>query len=294
MSLWGVFRDLWLEGRNQLKRDRFRRQNVLITGGSSGIGLATAVEFGKLGANLFLAARHKDRLAAAAQKIKYRLGSAVPVVTLPVDVGARAEMEAVVHRVGQQYGGLHTLINNAGMVLPALLADQSVEDMERVMQVNFWGMLYAVKAAWPYLTAAQHGHLGFVSSVAGYLGLIGYASYSPTKFAIAGLAECLRMEARDCGIGVTVVYPPDTDTPLLAYERAQMPLETRAINQTARVLSPEEVAKKFVRGMINCRFEVFCSFETRLYRWIRTLAPRLYFRVLDGVVARDRRKRGIS
>ena len=276
-----------------MKQERFRGQNVLITGGSSGIGLATAIEFGKLGANLFLVARHQERLAAAVQEVKHRVNSEVQVVTLPADVGVRAEIAAVVQRVGTEYGGLHTLINNAGMVLPSRLADQSVEDVERVMQVNYLGMLYAVKAAWPYLVAARNGHIGFVSSVAGYLGLIGYSSYSPTKFAIVGLAECLRMEAKDYHLGVTVIYPPDTDTPQLAYERAHMLPESRAINESATATTPAVVAKKFVQGIINYRFEVFCNLETRLFRWARVLIPGLYFQVIDGIVAKDRRKRGV-
>jgi len=276
-----------------LRRERFRGKNVLITGGSSGIGLATAVEFGKLGANLFLVARHQDRLDAAAQEVKRRAGPAAQVVTLQADVAAREQIEAAIHRVGTEYGGLHTLINNAGMVLPGLLADLALDDLERVMQVNYLGMLYAVKAAWPYLVAAQNGHIGFVSSVAGYLGLIGNGAYSPPKFAIVGLAECLRMEAGDCGIGVTVVFPPDTDTPQLRYERERMPAEAKAINETASMLQPEVVAKKFVDGMVSYRFEVFCNFETRFFRWARAVAPGLYFWVIDGIVARDRRRRGV-
>jgi 3-dehydrosphinganine reductase len=172
--------------------------------------------------------------------------------------------------------------------------DTTPEDLEHIMRVNYFGMLYATKAAWPYLKAAGDGHIGFVASVAGYLGMIGYGAYAPTKFAVAGLAECLRMEAADDGIGVTIIFPPDTDTPQLKYENETALPETLAIKQGAGVMAPEAVAEKFVRGIVNGRYEVFCDFESKFFRWIKVTWPGLYFKVLDGIVAKDRRRRGIG
>lgn len=277
-----------------MKKDRFRGKNVLITGGSSGIGLEIAVAFGRLGANLFLVARNETRLHEATNKIKDRVGPDVQIHTLQADVGTREEIEAAIHTIGDDYGGLHTLINNAGIFLPGRLEDNSFEALERIMRVNYFGMLYAVKAAWPYLKAAQNGHIGFVSSVAGYTGFIGYGAYSPTKFAVAGLAECLRMEAAEYGIGVTIVFPPDTDTPQLQYELENSLPESLALKGNARVLTPEVVAQKFVDGICSYRFEVFCDFESRFIRWIKVTWPGLYFKVIDRLVANDRRKRDSS
>ena len=277
-----------------MQSERFRGRNVLITGGSSGIGLETAVIFGKLGANLFLVARNQGRLAEAAETIRRRVGTGSQVVTLPADVGAREEIEGVIHTVGREYGGLHTLINNAGMFISGRVKDSSVEDLEQIMMVNYFGMVFASKAAWPYLKAAGRGHIGFVASVAGYLGMIGYGGYAPTKFAVAGLAECLRMEAAEDGIGVTIVFPPDTDTPQLHYENETALPENLALKQGSRVLPPELVAEKFVNGIVNNQFEVMCSLESRFYRWMKATWPGLYFWVLDGIVARDRRRRGVT
>lgn len=276
-----------------MKTGRFKGQNVCITGGSSGIGLEVAVLFGRLGANLFLVARNPARLQQAVEIIHRRAGPSVLVTPLPADVGVREQIEGVIHRVGREYGGLHTLINNAGVFEPGRLVDLPAATFERLMQVNYFGMLYATRAAWPYLTAARKGHIGLVSSVAGYLGLIGYGAYSPTKFAVAGLAECLRMEAADAGVGVTILFPPDTDTPQLKYENAHALPETLALKGGSAVMSPQAVAQKFVNGICRYRFEVHCNFESKFIRWIKVTWPGLYYRIIDSIVARDRRKRGV-
>jgi 3-dehydrosphinganine reductase len=277
-----------------MKKARFSGKNVLITGGSSGIGLEIAIAFGRWGANLFLVARNKARLDEAEKKIKDRLlGTEVQVNTFQADVSVREQIEAVIHQVGNEDGGLHTLINNAGIFLPGLVEDNTLEDLEHIMRVNYFGMLYATKAAWPYLKAAQNGHLGFVSSVAGYTGMIGYGAYAPTKFAIAGLVECLRMEAADHRIGVTIVFPPDTDTPQLHYENANALPECLALKQSTQVMKPEVVAQKFVDGIVNYQFEVLCNFESRFIRWVKAMWPGLYFKILDNIVAKDRRKRRV-
>jgi 3-dehydrosphinganine reductase len=276
-----------------MKEERFRGKNVLITGGSSGIGLEIAMAFGKLGADLFLVARNKARLDEAKKRIKDRVGTDVQFYIFQADVSVREQIEAVIHKVGNEYNGLHTLINNAGIFLPGRVEDNPIEDLEHIMRVNYFGTLYATKAAWPYLKAAQNGHLGFVSSVAGYAGAIGYGAYAPTKFAIAGLAECLRMEAADHGIGVTIVFPPDTDTPQLHYENENTLPECLALKKSTRVMRPEAVAQKFVEGIVNYQFEVLCNFESKYIRWVKAMWPGLYFKILDDIVAKDRRKRRV-
>jgi 3-dehydrosphinganine reductase len=277
-----------------MKTDRFTGKNVLITGGSSGIGLEIAVAFGRLGANLFLVARDKDRLQQAARQVKARVAESIEVKTFASDVSVREQIEGVIHLVGRDCGGLHTLINNAGIFLPGRVVDNRIDALEQIMRINYFGALYAVLAAWPYLEATQTGHIGFVSSVAGYAGAIGYGAYAPTKFAITGLAECLRMEAADCGIGVTIVFPPDTDTPQLHYENEHTLPESMALKKGTQVLSAEVVAQKFVDGICQHRFEVFCNLEGRFIRWFKATWPGLYFRMMDRIVARDRLKRGAA
>lgn len=269
---------------------RFRHRNVVITGGSSGIGLAIAEQFAALGAKLVLIARRGEQLERAAQIVRSK--NRAQVATFCADVGNREQIQRVIHKIGEEYGGIHTLIANAGFSYGGRFEDNAIERLEREMQVNYFGMVYAIKAAWPYIKAAEAGHLGLVSSVGGYLGAYGYSSYSPTKFAVTGLAECLRMEAADYGIGVTVLFPPDTDTPMLQRERENTLPECLALSSHSGLMQPEQVAQQFVAAVINYRFEVICNLESRLLRIYKALFPRRYYKFLDHIVARDRRRRG--
>jgi 3-dehydrosphinganine reductase len=273
-----------------MKTTRFLGKNVLITGGSSGIGLETAIEFGKLGAHLFLMARNVERLQDAVKQIQKKLGEHTRVVPIVADVSIKEQVEAGVHKVAREHGGIHTLIANAGILSTGLMENMDKNTMEHIMAVNYFGAVYATQAAWPYLKLSQNGHIGFVSSVAGYVGIIGYGAYCATKFAMAGFAESLRMEAQPYNIGVTVVFPPDTDTPMLEEEHKHAIPEALALSKHASVLSPQQVAKKFVKGIIAHRFEVFCNLESRFIRICRALCPSVYFHIIDYLVERERRK----
>ena len=191
----------------------YKDKVVVITGGSSGIGLAVAKEFAREGAELLLIARNKEKLAGAKSMLE-KISTAT-VSILSADVSNKEEIINAINEVGNKYGRIDVLINCAGIITCGRFADQPVDDLEKCIQVNYLGSLYTSKAAWPYLAAAK-GRLSFVSSVACYMGLIGYSSYAPGKFALAGLAECLKMESKKDAIKVSIIYPPDTDTPLFA------------------------------------------------------------------------------
>lgn len=253
--------------------DRFYRQNVVITGGSSGIGLATAIEFGKLGSRLFLLARNMERLRQAVVTIQQQVNADVIVVPIQIDVTKPETIYQAIHNIADQYQGIHTLINNAGIIKIGTFSSLTWQDLQEVMAVNYWGTVVATQAAWPYLIQAKSGHIGFVASVASYLGLLGYGAYTPTKFAMAGLAQCLWPEAQNYGLGITIVYPPDTDTPQLAEENRLILPELAKVKQHGKVLSPQRVAKYFVQGIQKNRIEVFCDWQSRWIRYLTTIWP---------------------
>jgi 3-dehydrosphinganine reductase len=271
-----------------------RDQNVIITGGSSGIGLATARQLGRLGARLHLLARDPERLEAARRSLLMDLGSDAPIRTHSVDVSDQPAVTATIRAIGDA-GGIAALVCSAGIMRVGRFEDLPIEDFETVLRTNYLGTLHSILAAWPYLKAAGQASgqasLGLVSSVAGYTGIYGYTAYAPTKFAIAGLAESLRMEARPAGIRVTVVFPPDTDTPLLEYERAHAPAETRAVTAGASQMTAAAVAEKFVAAMVRGKFEVYCNGESRLIRVVKALLPGTYYRVLDRLAGKAGRAR---
>ena len=255
-------------------RDGYHKNKiVVITGGSSGIGLAVAKEFATQGSELVLIARDKEKLAEAKSTLEKI--NAATVSILSADVSNKEEIINTINEVGNKYGRIDVLINCAGIITCGRFADQPVDDLEKCMQVNYFGSLYTSKAAWPYLKAAK-GRLSFVSSVAGYMGLIGYSSYAPGKFALAGLAECLKMEAKNDGIKISIIYPPDTDTPLLKYERAHTLPESIALSKNIKVISAERVAKIYMKGLQKNKFEIYCDFNSRMLRSFKNNFPGLF------------------
>ena len=255
---------------------------VVITGGSSGIGLSTANEFAKQKAKLILIARDKVKLDAAAELLK-RTNENIFVECFPADVSDKNHIGAVINAIGYKYNRIDLLINCAGIITCGRFADQSFDDLENSVQVNYLGSLYTSKEAWPWLKKTK-GQLSFVSSVAGYIGLIGYSSYAPTKFALTGLAECLKMEAKADGIRISIIYPPDTDTPFLQYERAHTLPESIALSKNIKVMSPEKVAHAYINGLQKNKFEIYCDFNSKVLRSFKNNFPKVFNYFTDKVV----------
>jgi 3-dehydrosphinganine reductase len=267
---------------------KFNQKNVVITGGSTGIGLAIAKEFARQGSRLFLIARDHSKLQDAQTLLKKDFGAST-VEIFALDVADANAVRAAMTDIGTKFGGIDVLVNNAGILRCGRFTDQSDEDLAYSLQVNYLGAANVIRAAWPYLEQAGNGQIGIVSSVAGYVGLIGYGSYSPSKFALTGLAEVLRMEGSDKGIKVTIVYPADTETPQLEYERAHTLPETMALSKNASIFKPEQIAAKLVAGMEKGKFDVYCNFESRLIRSLRAIWPGMFFSSVDGIVAKSRK-----
>ncbi|MET0391527.1 MAG: SDR family oxidoreductase [Chitinophagaceae bacterium] len=272
-----------------MAKENYRNKVVVITGGSSGIGLALAHAFVKQGSNITLVARDAEKLARARLELEQQLaGSSAIIHIVPADVSDKDSITAAIQSIGDRFEQIDVLINCAGITSCGRFTDQPLADLEKVMQTNYLGALYASRAAWPYLKKAK-GQLSFVSSVAGYMGLIGYSSYAPSKFALTGLAECLRMEGCDDGIRVSVIYPPDTDTSMLAHEKKHGLPETLALSENIRALSPDRVAAAYLRGLQRGRFDIYCDGQSRPLRWLKTIWPGLFYHLTDRVVKKTRR-----
>ena len=265
-----------------------KSKHAVVTGGSSGIGLAVGKEFARRGVGLSLLARDAEKLARAKAEIEGAFR--VVVETQVCDVVDAEGLEAVISGIGAAHG-IDFLVCSAGVMQCGRVDENSLESLRRTMEVNYFGALNAYKAGIEVMKAQGSGQIGFVSSVAGYLGAIGYGGYAPGKFALAGLAECVRMEAADYGVGITIAYPPDTDTPMLAWERENTLPECRAISKNAKLQTPEAVAGKLVRAMERNRFEVFFDVNSKFIRFFKVLWPRMYFKSLDGIVRKDRKRR---
>lgn len=249
----------------------YKDKVVVITGGSSGIGFAVANEFAKQKSKLVLISRETGKLEDAKIQLQ-AIHENIHVEIFPADVSDKNLIASAINEIGNKYHQIDVLINCAGIITCGRFADQPVDDLEKCISINYLGSLYASKAAWPWLKIAK-GQLSFVSSVAGYMGLIGYSSYAPTKFALSGLAECLHMEAKDDGIRISIIYPPDTDTPLLKYERAHTLPESIALSKSIKVISPEKVAAIYMKGLQKNTFEIYCDFTSQMLRSFKTILP---------------------
>jgi 3-dehydrosphinganine reductase len=160
------------------------------------------------------------------------------------------------------------LITSAGVAHPGYFEDVPVSVFEHTMAVNYFGTLYFLKAVVPAMRRRGRGRLVLISSGIGLYGFFGYTPYAPGKFALRGLAECLRAELKDTGVGVTIVYPPDTDTPQLAEENRIKPPESKAVTSTGGLWSAEDVARVTLRAVRRGRFVVTPGLPITALFWL--------------------------
>lgn len=262
---------------------------VVITGGSSGIGYATADKLLSMDAKICLIARDENKLKQAAENLKKKYPNGT-IQYYICDVTNFEQVKSVVQNIVDINKGIDWVINNAGIGEPGRFESQTVETMRHVMDTNYWGPAYVTLAALPFLKNSSSAAIAYVSSVAGYVGLFGYTHYVPSKFAMTGLAECLRMEFNDYKIPVTVIYPPDTHTPMYEKEQQHTLPECKALSANAKVVEPDFVAEKFVDGIMKGRFEVYCNGESRMIRLLRGMAPKFFYSQVDGIVKKSRKR----
>lgn len=274
-----------------MSRVKLDGRPVFVTGASKGIGRAIALELARRGCPLLLVARGAGPLEHLQAEIRGR-HPGLPVEIYPADVrDASAMNEAVavmVDRVGVPAG----IICAAGFARPGYFEEIPDQTVRQLVEVNYLGAVFAVRAVLPHLQPG--GFVSLTSSVLGYLGAFGMAPYAATKFALVGLATSLRQELRPRGIHVSVLCPPDTDTPGFATENETKPIETAELSKSAGLLSPDYVARKHLDALVRDRFLINVTFATRAYYRINGWAPGLMRSAMDWMVARTqaRMRRG--
>jgi NADP-dependent 3-hydroxy acid dehydrogenase YdfG len=175
---------------------------MVITGASSGLGEATARLLAEQGAKLVLGARRLERLQGLARELD--IG---PEAAVQVDVTKREQVRHLVDHAVKKHGRIDVLLNNAGIMPQSLLENLKVDEWDRMIDVNFKGVLYGIAAALPHMKAQKSGHIINVSSVAGHKVGPGSSVYAATKHAVRALSEGLRQEVKPYGIRTTVISP---------------------------------------------------------------------------------------
>jgi len=266
-------------------------KRVYITGGSSGIGLAAGKLVAAWGGNVVISARGQERLEAALAEIRGAAARPDQVFDLvSCDVSDADQCEAAAEHVRATLGGVDVVIANAGVAHPARILETPVDVFDKMMRINYFGTVHTVRSFLPDLFEQRGGHIGVVSSMLGFMGIYGYTAYAASKFAQVGFADCLRQELIDFGVKLTILYPPDTDTPQLAEENKIKPPETKAIAGEVKTLSAEAVATALLKGMAKGKYHVVPGAMGRFTHWMHRHAPWAVRWVIDGELKKFRRK----
>ncbi len=250
--------------------------HAIISGGSSGIGLAVAKRLAGDGLDVTILARNEERLLAAQADIVRSSDRGANVNTISVDVGDAEDCAGAVRQAVAELGPPSWAVACAGSVTPGTFLSLPVNVHEEQLRSNYLGTVYFAKAVVPHMTERGGGRLVFVSSGAAFCGLYGYAAYGASKFAVRGLAESSRVELARRGISVSIAYPPDTDTPQLAEELPKRSAVTSRIAGSGGRWQADEIAHRLVDGARKGRFELTAGWRLALLqRFHSVIAPAL-------------------
>ena len=240
-------------------------KNVVITGASSGIGRATALEMARRGANVVLAARRLEKLetvAAECRALGVRATAVVTDVTRPEDCV----------RLAEAAGTVDVLVNNAGFAIFDAVADAKTSDFRAMMDTNYFGAVHCTKAMLPAMLERRSGTIVNVASITGIMGFARMGGYCATKFAVIGWTEALRDEVLGRGVRVALVCPGTTESEFfVTAERGKMPGASRLMP----AVSPERVARAVCNAAEDGRYRRILPLLGAVFMRLKEIAPRL-------------------
>jgi len=243
----------------------FKDKVVLITGASSGIGKESAIEFAKLGANIVLVARRKEKLEQVADELKK---FNVTILTCQCDVSNKDQVKEMSKTVLEEFDSVDILVNNAGFAIYGSVSDLTIDEIESQMATNYFGMIYCIKNFLPSMLGKQSGHIVNVASVAASFGLPGIASYCASKFAMLGFSEGLKHELKNTGVGITVVSPIMVRTNFFEH-----PSFEKMPKFSPTSLSSKTVAKAILKAANSPRLEIIVPSIVRGAVWMKNTFP---------------------
>lgn len=243
----------------------FKNKVVLITGASSGIGRESATEFAKLGANIILVSRTKEKLEQVADELKK---FNVTILVCQCDVSKKDQVKEMSKIVLEKFDSVDILVNNAGFAIYGSIYDLSIDDIESQMKTNYFGMVYCIKYFLPSMLDKKSGHIVNVASVAASFGLPGIASYCASKFAMLGFSEGLKHELKNSGVGITVVSPIMVRTNFFEH-----PSFEKMPKFSPTSLSSKTVAKAILKAANSPRLEIIVPSLIRGAVWLKNTFP---------------------
>lgn len=250
-------------GENRMKRQDFCGKTAVITGGSSGIGKETLLEFAGLGMNIVVGTLATELLADVEAELKQK---GVKIMIITTDVSKKNEVQRLMRTAVEQFGPIDILVCCAGVYHRSPVETLALADLERVMSVNFYGVLHCVYELLPVMIKQRNGHMVFISSVDGKKGLPRDSAYVASKFAVAGFVEVLRQEVKKYGIKVSTIFPARIDTPMI---------QNIAVPVASPKVSPRKVARAIVRAIQNNKAETLVPwFGAKLLLVMNTISVR--------------------
>lgn len=267
-----------------MRLDCFVDKVIIITGASSGIGLASARLFGSFGANVVMAARHLDVLEKEAPSVNADPGKVLCVRT---DVSVEQDCRNLVEQTVAKFGRVDILVNNAGVSMRAMFKDLDLCVIHKLMDVNFWGTVNCTKYALPYLLESKGSVVGVIS-IAGYSALPARTGYSSSKYAIRGFLDTIRIEHLYDGLHVMVFAPGYTSSNV---RNAALTADGSAQGETpldeGKLMSAEECAMYLAKGLRKRKAEMILTGLGKVTVLAHRLFPRLTDKLTYSFIARE-------
>jgi 3-dehydrosphinganine reductase len=250
--------------------------------------LACARSLVAQGARVWILARRQNLLDQASAQLQTGPGEFCGAIS--ADLTQPEQVQAAVEHIVRVTGLPELVINSVGTTFPAFFEAHDLQVFHRLMEVNYFGAVYLAKAIIPGMVSRGSGHLVNIASMAAQVGLYGYTAYSASKFALRGFSDALRCEVKPKGVRLSLVFPPDTDTPQLAWENSIKPPELKALETVAGELSPDEVAEITLRDAARGRYIIVPGIENQILFRAFDLAGSQAFTVLDWLIRQSIRK----
>ena len=255
----------------------FQGKNIVITGGSDGIGKALVQQFLALGASVVTCGRNAEKLKALESECASK-----NLIIFTADVSKKEDCEAFVQAAIQQLGDIDVLINNAGISMRALVSEVNVETLKQVMDINFWGTVYTTMAALPSIKE-RNGVVVGVSSIAGYRGLPGRSGYSASKYALNGWLEALKTELYGSGTHVMWVCPGFTSSNI---RNAALDKDAKAQGESPMdegvMMSSEECAQHIIHSIEKRKRTLVLTFTGKRAVFMNKFFPGLADKLAHG------------
>lgn len=264
---------------------------AIITGASSGIGLAAAKEFAAQGSFLALAARNREKLDSIVAELNAKYGKTEDgrekFIAVAADVTKEADCRNLIERCAAHFGKIDILVNNAGISMRALFKDLDLSVIKSLMDVNFWGTVFCTKYALPWLLKSKGSVVGVIS-IAGFKGLPARTGYSASKFAIYGFLDTLRVEHLHDGLHVMIFAPGFTASNIrnvaLVADGTQQGETPR---DEEKMMSAEAVAKRLAKGIKRRKSQIILTPIGKLTVFLNKFFPRLVDRLEYNYMKRE-------